>query len=584
MSRLNFAGAARIAAALAVLPVLSGRAARAQEGPWVLTNARIETVTHGVIAHGTIVIRNGLIAAVGADVTAPPEARVLDLGGRTVSPGLIDLTSSLGLPTAPAAPAGPGGGGAPAAAAAAAGPGGPANSGLDPDRVVADEFRPGAADIKAARDAGVTAVLSAPSRGAFRGLSALVPTRDSAGSRDVLRSPVALHMGYQGIGGGFGGGFQRQYPGTLLGVIAYERQKFYDAQRQAMLLDRYRANPRGMQRPANDNALAALIPVVKGDLPVFFAANNENEIDRAINIAHEFNLKLTIVGASEGFRVTDALVRLRRPVVVSVDFPRPADVTGWAYRGAERLPANDSVMADSAAQRMIQGNAASLMRAGVRFALASGGTRGADFIANVKKAVAAGLPRDSALAAVTIRPAEIAGVAEQLGSIESGKVANLVVSDGDLLGDSGRVRMVFVDGTRYTVDAPAPAAGGGGPGGRGRGRFGGANAGGGGGAAETAQVAGTWDITVNAPQGSQQSVLTLTQAGSAFTGNQVSQMGTVEVAGGQVEGRHVSWTITISMNGQSLVVTFSADVDGNHMTGSASGDFGSAPFTGEKRP
>ncbi len=276
-------------------------------------------------------------------------------------------------------------------------------------------------------------------------------------------------MGYQGIqGGGFGGGFARQYPATLLGVIAYERQKFYDAQRQAMLLDRYRANPRGMQRPANDNALTALIPVVKGDLPVFFAANNENEIERAIRIAHEFNLKLTIVGATEGFRATSQLLALRRPVVVSVDFPRPADVTGWAYRGAERLPADDSAMADSAAQRVIQGNPATLMQAGVRFALASGGTSGADFISNVRKAVAAGLPRDSALAAITIRAAEVAGVAEQLGSIEAGKVANLVVSDNDVLSDSGRVRMVFVDGTRYTVDAATTPNGG--PGGRGRGR------------------------------------------------------------------------------------------------------------------
>src|SRR5579859_4262450 len=377
MFRLNSGSAARTAAALAFLPALLGRTAQAQQGPWALTNARIQTVTHGVIEHGTIVIRNGLIAAVGADVTAPPEARVLDLGGRTVSPGLIDLTSSLGLPAAPAAPAGPGGGAA-AAAAAAAAPGGPANNGLDPDRVVADELKPAAADVKSARDAGLTAVLSAPSRGAFRGLSALVPLRDSVTSRDVLRTPVALHMGFQGIqGGSFGGGFARQYPATLLGVIAYERQKFYDAQRQAVLLERYRANPRGMERPANDNELAALIPVVKGDLPVFFAANNENEIERAIRIAHEFNLKLTIVGATEGFRATSELLALRRPVVVSVDFPRPADVTGWAYRGAERLPADDSAMADSAAQRVIQGNAATLMQAGVRFALASGGTNGA---------------------------------------------------------------------------------------------------------------------------------------------------------------------------------------------------------------
>jgi imidazolonepropionase-like amidohydrolase len=571
--------AVTLAATLAVLSTLSARDVRAQESSWALTNARIETVTHGVIARGTIVIKNGLITAIGENVPVPAEARILDLSGRTVGPGLIDLTSTLGLPAAPAAAAGgPGGGGA----AAVAGAGGPqAPVGLEPDRLVADELRPGAADIKAERDAGFTAVLSAPSRGAFRGLSALVPTKDSVGTVDVIRSPVALHMGYQGVGGGFGGWGGRRYPGTLLGVIAYERQQLYDAQRQALLLDRYRTNPRGMQRPANDNALAALIPVVKGDLPAFFAANTENDILRAISIAHEFNLKLTIVGATEGFRATDALLALRRPVVVSVDFPKPADATGWSYRAAQRLPANDSAAADSAARRQLEGNAAALMRAGIRFALTSGGTRGADFIANVKKAIAAGLPRDSALAAITIRPAEIAGVAEQLGSIEVGKAADLVVTDGDILGDSGRVRMVFVDGLRYTVEAPAAASGGGPGGGRGRGRLGG----GGAAAAEAAQVAGTWDVTTNAPEGSRQSVLTLTQNGTSFTGTMASQMGTVEIANGQVDGRRVSWTIVIQAGGQFVTIAFTGDVDGNRMTGNAAmGDFGTAPFTGEKRP
>jgi hypothetical protein len=334
---------------LVSLAILAGPVA-AQDGPWALTNARIHTVTRGVIERGTIVIRDGLIAAVGPDVAAPADARVLDLTGRTVFPAFIDLTSSLGLPSTPAAPAG-----RPGAAAGAASE--PANVGLEPDRVVADELRPSASDVQSARDAGFGAVLSAPSRGAFRGLSALVPLRDSLAGRHVVRSPVALHMGFQSA--------QGRYPGTLMGVIAYERQAFYDARRQGQVLERYRTNPRGMERPAYDARLNALIPVVRGELPVLFAAGNENEIRRALAMGREFNLALTVVGAAEGFRALDALQASRRPVVVSVDFPRPTDVTGWTFRVGQRLPPNDSASADSAARRVIEGNAAALNRAGI---------------------------------------------------------------------------------------------------------------------------------------------------------------------------------------------------------------------------
>src|SRR5688500_10891989 len=203
--------------------------AAAQEGPWALTNARIETVTRGVIERGTIVIRDGLIEAVGADVRPPADARIVDLAGRRVFPGLIDLSSTLGLASAPAGAAGQGG------APGAAPPSGAAtvrHVGLEPGRVIADEIRPSASDIRSAREAGITAVLVAPSRGAFRGLSALVPLRDESAARYVVKSPVALHMGFQGVqGSGFGG----SYAATLLSVIAYERQWRDNASHTALL-------------------------------------------------------------------------------------------------------------------------------------------------------------------------------------------------------------------------------------------------------------------------------------------------------------------------------------------------------------
>jgi imidazolonepropionase-like amidohydrolase len=539
--------------ASAVSPLSAGSLA-AQSDTWALTNARIQTVTRGVIEKGTIVIRKGLIEAVGPSVPVPADARVLDLAGNTVTPGLLDLTSSLGLPAPPAAGGGGGGGGGGGAAPT---PGAP-RQGMSPERKVADELRLTATDMKPLRDAGITAVLVAPNRGLFRGLSALVPLRDDAGAGTVIRNQVAEHIGYQGV--------QGEYPGTLLGVIAYQRQALYDAQRQGILQDRYRSNPRGMERPENDPGLDALVPVVRGQTPAFIEAGNENEIRRAVRLAREFNLKATIVGATEGWQALDALAG--RSAVVSVNFPQPTAVTGWSYRLSQRRVPGDSAATARQAQRIIEGNAAALHKAGVKFALASGGSR--DFLPNVRKAVAAGLPVSVALEALTIRAAELAGAGEMLGSIEAGKIANLVVSSTDLLSDSARVSAVFVDGIRYPVTPPpAPRAGG--------------NAGGA--TAPAAQIGGAWTMTLTSPQGPLDITMTLAQTGGSFTGTMTSSVGTQEISDGQVNGRNVTWTATIQIGGQSITLNYRGEVEGNRMTGSADlGSFGSATFTAERKP
>ncbi len=552
------AGRASIVAALACA-IHAGLAppAEAQEGTWALTNARIQTVSRGVIERGTLVIRNGLIEAVGPSVAVPRDARVLDLTGRTVSPGIIDLTSTLGLPAAPAPAgggAGGGGGGGGGGAQSATGP----RPGTQPEKRVLADLRIAPADIRPLRDAGITSVLVAPARGLFRGQSALIPLRDSAGAADVIRGTVAAHFGYQGV--------QGDYPGTLLGVVAYQRQRLYDAQRYGLLLDRWRQNPRGMTRPQNDPALEALVPVVRGQQPAFIEAANENEIRRAVRLGKEFDLKLTVVGATEGFQAIDALSG--RPAVVSVNFPRPTDMTRWSYRVSLRPPAGDSAVWARESERLAQGNAAALHRAGVRFALASGGTGPSDYLGNVRKAIAAGLPADVALEAMTLRAAEIAGAGEMLGSVEAGKIANLVVTEGDLLSESAKVRTVFVDGIRYEVP-PAPAT----------------RSTAGGGAGNAAQVGGSWTMTLNSPQGVMEIAMRFTQSGSTFSGTLTSSFGEQEVEDGQVNGRVATWRSTVRVGGPAMTLSYRAEVDGNRMSGSAElGSFGNSPFTAERRP
>jgi hypothetical protein len=343
----------------------------------------------------------------------------------------------------------------------------------------------------------------------------------------------------------------------------------YDARRHGTIMDRWKANPRGVPRPDNDAGLEALVPVVRGALPVFYDAGNENEIRRAVKVGKEFDLKLTIVGATEGFMALDAL--RGRPVVVSVNYPRPAQATGWSYRQSTRHAPDDSAAAAREATKAIEGNAAAINKAGIRFALASGGTRGADFVANVRKAVAAGLPADVALQAMTIRPAEMAGLGEALGSIEVGKIANLVVTEGGgLLSDSAKVRAVFIDGARYevaTVAAPAGRAGGGGNG-------------------SDAQVGGSWRLTIDSPQGAQSATMSVNQSGASFSGR-VSGLpgGDLDVSQGSVSGRTVNWSLALSIGGQTLTLAFSGEVTGTKMTGTvALGPMGSASFTGDKLP
>jgi imidazolonepropionase-like amidohydrolase len=551
---MRLSRAARALALAATLPLsLAPRVAVAQSDTWALTNARIQTVTKGVIEKGTLIVRKGLIEAVGPNLTIPQDARVMDLAGKTVSPGLIDLTSSLGLPT-PAAPTGGNFGGGGGGAQSQGGP-----RGIEAERDAARDLKVTPGDIKPIRDAGVTAVLVAPARGLFRGTSALVPLRDSVDATAVVRDPVAMHIGYQGV--------QGDYPGTLLGVITYQRQALYDAQRQALLLDRFKANPRGMVRPENDARVDALVPVVKGELPAFIEANNENEIRRAARLAREFSLKAAVVGATEGWLALDALAG--KPVVVSVNFPQPTQVTGWSYRMSIRHAPTDSAAAARQVQKLVEGNAAALNKAGIRFAIASGGSR--DFVANVRKTIAAGLPANVALEAVTIRAAELAGAGEVLGSIEAGKIANLVVTNGDILSDSAKVSAVFVDGIRYAgppASAARPnAAGGNGPGGA------------------AAQIAGTWGLTLQSPQGPMDITMSVNQSGASFSGTMTSMMGTQTIDEGQVNGRNVSWSLTMQVGGQSITLNYRGQVEGNRMTGSAElGSFGTATFTAEKRP
>jgi imidazolonepropionase-like amidohydrolase len=549
-----------IAAAL-VLLIHPSTARLDSHGAIAIKDAQIVTGAGKTISKGTVVMRDGLITEVGENARIPADARVIDGAGLTVYPGLIDAYTSLGLTApAPAQTPGAGAGGRQAAiAAAAAAPPPPEVRLGDPSLSAADQVKPGTS-FEDPRSVGVTTALSSPRQGIFAGQSALINLAGDEASKLVLRAPVALTVQFS-TGGGFGGG----YPGSLMGTVAYIRQSFYDAIRYRDEVDRYSRTKRGVARPEHDKRLAALQPALKGDLPVLFVANSDSDIRRALMIADEFKLKPIIAGAMYGYRVADMLKAKRVPVILSVDFPR---------RPADQSDDDEETLRALRQRAETPGGAARLAQAGIKFAFMSGSLRPQDFIANVEKAVESGLSKDEALRALTINAAEMFGASDQLGSIEVGKIANLVVASGDILAKDTKVRHVFIDGDQIELKKPeaTPARG---PGGR---------PGAGGQQRDTSiDPSGTWNLTIETPQSDVSATLTLKKDGDQITGSLTSPMGTVPVKSGTINGKELRLTLTVEMGGQSMEVVMTGTIEGDSIKGSVLlGAEGAFPFSGSR--
>lgn len=441
----------------------------AQGGPpspsladYALTNVRIVTAPGKVIERGTVLTRDGRIAAVGAQVNIPAGVVRMDLTGHTVYPGLIDAATSIGLPSptravaAPpvavaAAPTGRGGrggrGAAPGVPAGARETGPPAPPVVAPEldaaAEAADMFVPTADELKAFRAGGITTVGLVFNGGLFPGRvgAALTGTRNE--SRLGLRSAVGQEVSF---GSRRGGG----YPATGIGAVAFIRQSFIDAQYEARLDKAFRAGTPGA-RPSNDPFNRALMPAAGNEMPAWFVASTERQMTRVAEISKEMGLKNpVVVGAQEGWRVIPTLKQSAATAVVSLDWPAADSVTGRAFAtvGAGRGAAGSS---DAEVTAQVKANAAALSKAGVPVVFASfGGASGTTFRDRIRASIDAGMSADDALRAATVVPAVLLGITAAVGTIEVGKLANLVVVSGnDLFASGTPIKHVFVEGRLY---------------------------------------------------------------------------------------------------------------------------------------
>jgi imidazolonepropionase-like amidohydrolase len=523
-------------------------AQRSAVDTYAITNARIVTVSGATIDRGTIVIRDGLIHAVGANINAPPDARIIDGTGLTVYPGLIDSYTNLALPEAAPSPAPGAGGGAFFAAQPRPSLGGPNSTqppGLQPEVMVEEVIRPGGTDIEASRNLGITTALTLPRTGIWMGQSALINLAGDSPQEMIVRSPVAMHVGFTPLRG--------SYPGSLMGVFAALRRMMLDAQRYRDSLQMYERSPRGLRRPELDRSLAALVPVVEGRMLVVMSANSEREITRALDLANEFKLRLIVAGGREADRVADRLVKQNVPVLLSLNLPR---------RTTAAIPEADPEPMRVLRERVeAQQTAGKLAKAGVRFAFESGSlTNISDLMVNVGRVIENGLSSTDALRAFTIWPATILGVENQLGSIETGKIANLTVTRGDLFDRNSRVVHVFIDGRPVDL---RPASGDQG-------------------ARNT--LSGTWNLTINFGQGEKTATLTLQQEGEHISGSISGALGAGEISNASTTtAGEVRFSAALELEGQTKEATFAGTLAGDQIRGTVT-VVGMAPgsFTGTR--
>lgn len=393
---------------------------KSEQGTYAIRNARIVTVTNGVIEKGTIVIKNGRIEAVGATVAVPKDAKLIDGTGLSVYPGLIDSNTYVGL--------------------SEIGSGSPGTvdttelGDFNPNMKAITAVNPHSEHIPVARMNGVTTVLTCPQGGLISGQCALM-NLDGWTQHDMkVLGSAAMQINYPraGFGGRFGGfaaifgapnDQARQQRERQVDAL---KKKLDDAQAYANAKDAA-AKDRNLPARPVDLGLEALIPVLKGEVPVFVSANGEREIKGAIELADKYKLRLIISGGDDALKVAKELKEKNIPVVLN---------------GVLELPGSEDSPYDETFAR-----AGELHKAGVKVAIATSDSAYVRLLPyHAGTAAAFGLPKDEALKSVTINPAQIFGVDKLLGSIEAGKLANLVITDGDILEHRTKVKQMFIAG------------------------------------------------------------------------------------------------------------------------------------------
>ncbi len=426
---------------------------------FAIENATIVQQPGRTINKGTVVIRDGLILDVGRNVNVPFDAERIAGDSLTVYAGFIDGLSHAGMPEPPKQEISTTG---PNKVSRA----NPPNdiAGIQPDRSAMDVLDADEKSIEDLRKAGFTAAHVVPQGKMLPGTGAIILLAGDNANDMLLKQNVSMFAQMTGAG--------RVYPATPMGVMAKMRQLYTEAARPKRMETLYASNDSNMPRPNYDAAHYAFFPVIDGDLPVYMNTTSALEIYRALRLKKTLGYPLVLTGLYGGFESIDLLLDADVPLFLSLKTPKEIEKKKSEDEDKEEdtKPApydptlhvtdhtnTDNELINLEARRKIfhdeyLATAATMYDAGLNFGFSTKDVKPADIHGNIRKMISKGLTTDVALAALTTIPAEILGVSNSMGTVEKGKMANLVISKGPIFSESTKIKYVFVDGQKFEFE------------------------------------------------------------------------------------------------------------------------------------
>ena len=523
-----------------------------------LINATLVVAPGQTIEKGRVVIHDGRVLAVGADIVIPVDAEVIEADGLYLYPGFIDAGASALFDDVKPMPLE--GRGVDISKYALAGMRSDDRNGLTPEFAAGEHLKPQPGDLDKYRQAGFVAVHVLPSGRIASGMGAVVNLSSLPVREALVSSSTFATMQLSERGG-------QEYPATLMGVHAHLRQAFLDAERHAKwqkLFANGVADASNVERPPVDPAFDAFNAMRTVGAKTVFVAHSRDDHDRALNFAAEHQLRAVIWGGREAHRVAERLNKTETDVIVQVDFDDEPKLEAPKPNENDSLPDLPEPQRVRDHKRQVWkervAGLAELHKAGVRFAISSREAKSqADVLKGVRQAIANGLNRDAALAALTTQPAAILGLERELGTIEVGKPAYFIALTAPFDNEQAKVRQVVINGQRheYNKDAkPIEPTKPGEP--------------------QPLQVAGTWAVEIDSADGKLRGELELTQNDRTLSGHFRSDQGNGRLSSGKTTKDGIEFVVSIGAGDNAIQLKFDAvgwfppnEVSPNDKTGGA---------------
>ncbi|GGF38827.1 amidohydrolase [Echinicola rosea] len=518
-------------------------------GTYAITNATVITQPGKWLSATTIVIKDGLITAIGENTAVPVDAKIIPGDSLFVYAGFIDLGSDAGIekPEEAKKPEN-------------FDPSNPPNdvAGITPERTALDYWDTTNGSIGEWRKAGFTIAQLLPRGEMLPGQTALVVYGD-ASSTNVLHESTGLFAQFETVRG--------VYPGTTLGVMAKYRELYKNAELKNEHIQMFAANSNGISRPEKNKSLEAFYPVINKQIPVVFEANEELEIRRVLKLQKELGFDLLLMDLEEGSNLAEEILAANATVALSLKLPDDKAKEANMEEATEEAKTAQKRVIEAYEQAL--SHAGNFEKAGVKFGFSTNQAKKDDFLKNLRLMIAHGLTEDGALAALTTNPAAILGISNYAGTIEKGKLANLVLATDSLFAEGSKINFVMSDGYLYEYDISKSKKIEGNP----------------------SDLVGKWNYTSETPGGTSSGEIRFTEK----SGNLSGEIDVDNPNGGgkltrpleniSYDGKKLSFTFSIEVQGQKLTVQTKGKVDGADFTGSISiRDMGDFSLTAKKTP